>query len=126
MILVDSDVMIWYLRGHEKAGKTLDALLAMGISDVVYMELLQGMRNKRELNTFKTFIKQRGIDCLPLTPEITNRAIYFLELFTLSHGLQMADALIAATCDIYGMPLLTANDSHYRMISTLQLTVFRP
>lgn len=126
MTLIDTDVMIWYLRGHAKAGATLDALLTIGISSVVYMELLQGMRNKHELNIFKAFIKQRSIDCLPLTPEITNRAIYFLELFTLSHGLQMADALIAATCDIYGTQLLTANDSHYRMITTLQLTVFRP
>lgn len=126
MTLVDTDVMIWYLRGNANAGEALDALSTWGISDVVYMELLQGMRDKRELNAFKSFIKQRGIECLPITPEITNRAIYFLELFTLSHGLQMADALIAATCDIYGVPLLTANDSHYRMISTLQLIIFRP
>lgn len=126
MTLVDTDVMIWYLRGNAKAGETLDALPTWGISDVVYMELLQGMRDKRELNTFKMFIRQRGVECLPLTPEITNRAIYFLELFTLSHGLQMADALIAASSDLYGVPLLTANDNHYRMIPTLQLVVFRP
>ena len=126
MTLVDTDVMIWYLRGNAKAGEVLDALSLWGISDVVYMELLQGMRDKHELNTFKSFIKQRRIECLPITPEITNRAIYFLELFTLSHGLKMADALIAASSDVYGLPLLTANDSHYRMISTLQLTVFRP
>ncbi|MFN7096091.1 MAG: type II toxin-antitoxin system VapC family toxin [Gammaproteobacteria bacterium] len=125
MILIDTDVMIWYLRGNTKAAHLIDSTL-IGMSDVVYMELIQGMRNKRELNIFKSFIQQRKIECLPLTPEITNRAIYFLELFSLSHGLRMADALIAATSDIYGAILLTANDSHYRMISSLSLKVFRP
>lgn len=125
MMLIDTDVMIWYLRGNSKAAHIIDSI-PFGMSDIVYMELIQGMRNKQELNLFKSFIKQRKIECLPLTPEITNRAIYFLELYSLSHGLRMPDALIAATCDIYGNTLLTANTSHYRMISSLMLKVFRP
>lgn len=126
MILIDSDVLIWYFRGNSKAGKLIDDLIASAISSVVYMELLQGMRNRRELNIFKAFIRERGIECLPMTPEITSRAVYFIELFSLSHGLRMADALIAATADIHGETLLTANDVHYRMIPSLTLQVFRP
>ena len=99
MVLIDSDVLIWYLRGNALAGKLIDNLKSMGISAVVYMELLQGMRNRQELNIFKAFIQKRGISCVPITPEITSRAIYFLELYGLSHGLRMADALIAATAD---------------------------
>ncbi|NNM59320.1 MAG: type II toxin-antitoxin system VapC family toxin [Legionellales bacterium] len=125
MKLIDTDVMIWYLRGNVKA-KVIIENSPISMSDVVYMELLQGMRNKQELALFKTFIKERKIECLPLTPEITSRAIYFLELFVLSHGLRMADALIAATADIYSRTLITANDAHYRMISSLPITVFRP
>lgn len=126
MILIDSDVFIWYLRGNAAAGKLIDGLNAIGLGSVVYMELLQGMRNKKELNLFKTFVRTRKIECLPMTPEITSRAIYFLELFSLSHGLRMADALIAATADISGETLITANDIHYRMISSVKLQVFRP
>lgn len=126
MILIDSDVLIWYLRGNNNAGECINNLTSMGMSSVVYMELLQGMRNRQELNIFKAFIRERGIECLPLTPEITSRAIYFLEGFSLSHGLRMADAFIAATADLYGETLLTANDAHYKMISSLTLQVFRP
>jgi hypothetical protein len=49
-----------------------------------------------------------------------------MEKFTLSHGLRMGDALIAATVDIRGDTLLTANAAHYRMIPRLALQVFRP
>ena len=126
MILIDSDVLIWYLRGNAKAGECINNLTSISISSVVYMELLQGMRNRQELNLFKSFIRERGIECLPITSEITCRAIYFLESFSLSHGLRMADALIAATADLYGEPLLTANDAHYKMISSLSIQTFRP
>ena len=126
MILVDSDVFIWYFRGNLKAGKLIDSLNSVGISDVVYMELLQGMRNKKELKIFKDFILQRSIMCLPITPAITRKAIGFLEFFSLSHGLRMADALIAATSFVHDETLLTANDDHYRMIPSLSLQVFRP
>lgn len=126
MILIDSDVLIWYLRGNSQAAECIKSLTSLGISSVVYMELLQGMRNRQELNIFKAFIRERGIECLPITAEITSRAIYFLEGFGLSHGLRMADALIAATADLYGETLITANDAHYKMISSLTIQVFRP
>ena len=48
-MLVDTDVFIWYLRGYERAAQFLDALPTARISAVTYMELVQGMRNQREL-----------------------------------------------------------------------------
>lgn len=126
MTLVDTDVFIWYLRGNSKAGKLINSLKDIAISDIVYMELLQGVRNKQEMQALKLFIKDRKFECLPVTAEISNRAIYFLELFVLSHGLRLADALIAATSDIYGKTLLTANNNHYSMIPSIKMKVFRP
>lgn len=125
-MLIDSDVFIWYFRGNNKAATAIENTDSVQMSSVVYMELLQGMRNKQELNFFKKFIQQQDIQCLPLTPEITARAIHFIELYSLSHGLRMADALIAATCDIHGDTLMTGNDVHYKMISSLTIQIFRP
>ena len=45
-MLVDSDVLIWYLRGLPKATLFLDALPAIRLSAISYMELVQGLRNK--------------------------------------------------------------------------------
>lgn len=125
-MLIDSDVFIWYFRGNQKAAKAIENTSDVQMSSVVYMELLQGMRNKKELIFFKKFIQQQEIRCLPLTPEITARAIYFIELYSLSYGLRMADALIAATCDIHGETLMTANNVHYKMIPSLSIQIFKP
>lgn len=52
-MLVDTDVLIWYLRGNEKARWVIDSEKNFFLSAVTYIELVQGMRNKRELNLFR-------------------------------------------------------------------------
>ncbi len=37
-MIVDSDVLIWYMRGHAHARKVVDGLGAFRISAVTYME----------------------------------------------------------------------------------------
>jgi len=44
---------------------------------------------------------------LPVTEAITLRATELMESLTLSHGLQMGDALIAATALDHQLPVLT-------------------
>jgi predicted nucleic acid-binding protein len=45
-MLVDTDVLIWYLRGHMGAAGFLDMLPKLALSAVTYMELVQGCRNR--------------------------------------------------------------------------------
>ena len=52
-ILLDTDVIIWYLRGNPKAYELIHALPSFAVSAVTYMELVQGMRNKEEVRRFK-------------------------------------------------------------------------
>jgi predicted nucleic acid-binding protein len=47
-MLVDTDVLIWYLRGHEKAARFLEGLRELKLSAVTWMELVQGCRNRRD------------------------------------------------------------------------------
>ena len=47
--LVDTDVLIWHLRGYPQATMRLDQLPELILSSVSYFEILQGMRNKVEL-----------------------------------------------------------------------------
>lgn len=44
--LVDTDVLIWRLRGYSQAARRLDSLAALKMSALSYMELRQGMRSK--------------------------------------------------------------------------------
>lgn len=123
---VDTDIIIWYMRGNQKAKSALEALDGFSISAVVYMEVLQGIINKTELRAFRKFIINNNIRCLAINEEISSHAIYLLEEHVLSNGLKMADALIAATADVYGEVLFTGNYAHYKMLPTLTVKRFKP
>jgi predicted nucleic acid-binding protein len=52
-VLVDSDVLIWALRGNARAVAALQGKADWYISAVSYMELAQGCRNKTELKAMQ-------------------------------------------------------------------------
>ena len=124
--LVDTDVLIWYLRGNNKAYKLIHTLGHFCISSVTYMELVQGMRNKEELRTLQKTLKQWGVKTLFVSEEISAKALFYVEEYFLSHSMELADSLIASTATQYGMKLITANNKHYKIIKELELKVFRP
>jgi predicted nucleic acid-binding protein len=126
MMLVDTDVLIWHLRGYAQATRRLDELGALTLSAVSYLEVLQGMRNKTELVAVKKMLERRAARLLPITEAITHRAADLMESLTLSHGLQMGDALIAATALDHGLPVLTANVKHFGAIEGLKVEAFLP
>ena len=107
-MLVDSDVLIWHLRGLPHATQRLDRLPHLIISAITWLELLQGMRSRAELQAVQKSLAMRNTEQLLVTPEITLRAVALMERLSLSHSLGMGDALIAATALEPGLPLLTA------------------
>ncbi|WP_081138899.1 MULTISPECIES: type II toxin-antitoxin system VapC family toxin [unclassified Halomonas] len=125
-MLVDTDVLIWNLRGNIAAAERLDDLPGFSLSAVSYMELVQGMRNKQELNQLRQALHYWQAKIVHLDEGVSARATFLVESYALSHNMQMADALIAATAMELGAPLLTANDRHYRHIDGLDLDIFRP
>ena len=66
----------------------------------------------------------RQAERLPLTPAITERAVALMEALALSHGLQMGDALIAATALEHRMAVLTGNAKHFSPIEGLRVERF--
>ncbi len=125
-LLVDTDVLIWHLRGYPSATRRLDDLGVLTLSAVSYLELLQGMRNKAELVAVKKMLDRRSAKLLPVTETITLRATGLMEQLTLSHGLQMADALIAATALEHRLGVLTANVRHFAIVPNLAVEAFAP
>ena len=123
-MLVDTDVLIWHLRGYAQAARKLDQIDALALSAVSCLELLQGMRNKTELAAVKKMLERRGATTLPLTEAITRRACVLMEALAMSHGLQMGDALIAATALEHRLPLLTGNVKHFAAIDHLIVEAF--
>jgi len=126
MLMVDTDVLIWYLRGNENAFKTIENYESFSISVITYMELVQGMRNKKELNNLRQSIHAWNSKILYITEEISAKAMFSVEQHFLSHSMQLADALVGSTAIAHGLALLTGNDKHYRIMKSIQIKRFRP
>jgi len=47
MMLVDTDVLIWHLRGYPQATRRLDELGALTLSAISWLEVLQGSTSAR-------------------------------------------------------------------------------
>jgi predicted nucleic acid-binding protein len=125
-VVIDSDVLIWYLRGNKNAQKTIDKNIPFKISVINYMELIQGMKDKRELKLFQKYLKKWSVEIIQINENISTRAMFLVEDHYLSHALELGDAIIAATTLENQEILLTANDKHYKFIPNIQINKFKP
>lgn len=125
-MLVDTDVLIWYLRGNNRARLQIETLPGFFISVVTYIELVQGMRNKQELRYLRLALKAWNAEVLLLSEEISAKAMFYVEQHYLSHSLQLADALVGTTAIAYGLDILTGNGKHYRVLKDVTIKEFKP
>jgi predicted nucleic acid-binding protein len=90
--------------------ETLDA----AVDTVVYVECLQGSKSNREKRVVESYLAR--FELYPLTPDVSAQTISLIRTYSNSHGLLLADALIAATCLSYDLTLVTynVNDFHQR------------
>ena len=124
--LVDTDVLIWFLRGQSSAQEAMAQCRSVELSAVTYMEIVQGVRDKNELRMLRRTIRLSGWRVLPLAEDISHRATMYIEGYALSDGLRVADALIAASAVQSGAALMTANSRHYKCIPDIVLEQYRP
>jgi predicted nucleic acid-binding protein len=125
-MLIDTDVLIWLFRGRDSASRLLQRLDSVTLSAITYMELVQGLRDKKEFRLLRQTIHEEDWEILPVDENISQRATVYIENYALSHGLLLADALIAASAIESGLTLVTANARHYKMIPEIALKTFRP
>ncbi|WP_414541976.1 type II toxin-antitoxin system VapC family toxin [Nostoc sp. CCY0012] len=120
--IIDTDILIDVSRGVIEAVNCLQNLKAssgLAISIVTHMELIVGCANKTELKTLESFLKYFGI--IKLDQAISDTSVNLLLSYRLSHGLLIADSLIAATAIVWNYPLITKNQRDYKFIPNLNL-----
>ena len=125
-MIIDTDVLIWYLRGNENAREIVSASIPFSISVITYLELLQGMNDKKELRILQKYVRTWSTEIIQINETISNRAMFFVEDYFLSHSLKFADAVIAASALERHEVLLTANEKHYSFIPNIQINKFKP
>ena len=125
-MLLDTDVLVWFLRGRESALAAVADCANVELSAVSYMELVQGVRDKSELLELRRAIGENTWRVIPVSEAISHRAVAYVERHALANGMRLADALIAATAVEKGEALKTANVRHYRFLSDLDLLRYQP
>ena len=124
-MIVDTDIIIWYMRDHPMAVKLLDSNKGFLISVITYMELVQGMKNKGELKALKTALQLWKVKILQIDETISIKAMFYVEQYFLSHSMQLADALIASTAILHQLPLHTGNTKHFALFKDIDLHPFQ-
>ncbi len=123
-MIIDSDVLIWHLRGNEKARYTIHKNIPFSISVVTYIELIQGMRDKKEMNVLTKQLANWDVDIIQINQDISARAMIYVEQYHHSSSMELADALIAATCVSNSEILITGNEKHYKIVPNIQIKKF--
>ncbi len=121
MILCDTNVIIEILKGNRRTIRSIESigLENIAISSVTVMELYFGALNKRELNKIKKYLE--ALNIVHFDNEVSEVAVSMIERYSKSHGLQIPDAIIAATALSMDIKLYTLNLKDFRHIDGLKL-----
>jgi len=123
VILCDTNILIEFYKGRADVIATLSAvgISDLAISVITVGELYFGAHDKRELKRLRENLAL--LQQIPINEEISKLHLDLLERYSLSHRLNIPDALIAATALCRSLPLYTLNVKDFRYISGLELYV---
>jgi predicted nucleic acid-binding protein len=117
-LLLDTDVLVEYLRGRPEAVEYLEGRASdLYLSVISAAELFAGARGDEDEGSLKQFLLAFAI--LPVTEKVARLGGLYRRDFGPGHGTGLADALIAATAVENGVNLVTFNRRHYPMVSRI-------
>jgi predicted nucleic acid-binding protein len=125
-MLLDTDVLIWFLRGNARATALIENNEGLALSVVSYMELMQGARSRAEALRIRRTLQMLEFRTLDLSASIGTLAAYYVESFGLGSRIRLADALIAATAAEHNLLLVTGNVRHFSVLPRLEVSGFEP
>ncbi|NIW00283.1 PIN domain-containing protein [Candidatus Saccharibacteria bacterium] len=117
-LLIDTDVIIDYLRNRPEAVEFLEQSDSnFYISPITIAELYAGVRDGDERIKLETFVE--AFQSIPVDDSIAQQGGLFKRDYGKSHGVGLADAIIAASSEKMGAILVTLNKKHFPMLSNI-------
>jgi len=117
-VLLDTDVLVDFLRGHVKAVAFINNCSGrIVLSAIVVAELFAGVKGGSEQSALEAFVSLFRIVFVDV--EIAKAGGLYKSKFGRSHGVRLADAILAATADAENAELKTLNTKHYPMLKGL-------
>jgi len=118
-ILLDTDVLVDFFRGHSKAVAFVNAHSARIIlSSIVVAELYAGVKGDAEQAALEDFVSLFRV--VPVSAVIAKAGGLYKRDYGKSHGVGLADAILAATAEAENAKLKTLNTKHYPMLKSLR------
>ena len=118
-ILLDTDVIVDFFRGYGEAvafvNKYNDRII---LSSIVVAELFAGVKGDTEQVALQNFISLFRV--VPVNTEIGKAGGLYKRDYGKSHGVGLADAILAATAAAENAELRTLNTKHYPMLKGLK------
>ena len=119
LILIDTDVLVDFFRGHSKAIKFVNTNSPnIILSSIVVAELYAGIKTDAEQTAIDNFVSIFRV--IPVNAEIAKAGGLYKCQYAKSHGIGLADAILAATAQIVNAELKTLNVKHYPMLKSLK------
>ena len=118
-ILLDTDVLVDFLRGHSKALAFVNAQSdRIILSSIVVAELYAGVKGDAEQVALEDFISLFRV--IPVDAKIAKTGGLYKRDYAKSRGVGLADAILAATAEAENAELKTLNTKHYPMFKGLR------
>ena len=116
--LIDTNIFIAVLKGNGKL-KSFIENLACALDTTVYVELIQGAKNKAEVQKIEKYLTR--FELIHFDKVISRKTIELVRTYSKSHGLMFGDAVIAAACLENYLTLITHNVKDFRFIKNLKI-----
>jgi len=117
--LIDTNAFIAVLKGNAKLKSFIESL-ACALDTTVYIELIQGAKNKAEVQTIEKYLTR--FELIHFEKDVSRKAIELVRTYSKSHGLMFGDAIVAATCLENNLILITYNVKDFRFVNGLKIT----
>jgi predicted nucleic acid-binding protein len=115
--LLDTNVLVDYLRGLPAAVKFIDRIIVTDtchISVITVAEIFAGVKDGKERQVLESFLSV--FETISLDGTIAREGGLHKREYGKSHGVGLADALIAASCEQSNTTLATLNLKHFPML----------
>jgi predicted nucleic acid-binding protein len=112
--LLDSDVIIWHLRGQKEVTEMLKDLQRFGLPACLALSVLEVQLGVKKGEEEKTDRFLRSLKVFDVNREIANKAAQLIREYRATGvTIDLPDAVIASTCVLHDLTLVTYNVKHY-------------
>jgi predicted nucleic acid-binding protein len=117
-LLIDTDVLIDYLRDHADAVVYLESIAEqVFISAITVAELYAGVREGEERAALDSFVK--AFEIVLVDEAIAVKGGMYRRDYRKSHNVGLADAIIGASAEAKNAILVTLNSKHFPMLTNV-------